>query len=133
MKLIDGKPLIKNATEPEDLFTDHEMELIKGALSRMYVREKYGKNEKAGESEAIKVGRLLEKARFNGYYPRGVAEDGNIRWFCLAQPRSKNIYNSEIEIRACEECGKYFQSRYFLGEGPNKLCRACQLKVKKAG
>ena len=131
--LIQGKPLIINGQPPQELFSEPEIDLIKAALSRRYLREKYGKTTKTDESEKKRAGHLLEKARFHGYYPAGVNQFGDIRWLCLVQPVSHKICNSEAKITICENCGKQFKADYFLEEEPAILCRVCREKTERKG
>jgi len=129
MRMIKGKPLIENATEPEELFTDDDLEIIKSAISRKLSWDKYGKEPKEDAINTKKAGSLLAQARLNGYYPAGISETGDVVWYCVVQPKYEKMRNASVFLQVCEKCGERFQAPYFIEEMPNKLCHNCDRAV----
>lgn len=129
--LVRGKPLIENAMTPEQMFTERDLELIKAALGRMYVREKHGREAKVEATEVLKVGALLQLARQNGYYPRGVNKHGGIRWVCLSHPKSRKLQTSRVSLMTCNKCGRRYQEAYYPEKEPERHCPACRVKADR--
>lgn len=129
MKLIMGKPLIRNAVHSNNLFTDDEQEHIKKALFVSYQRERYNRMVKVDESDKRIRGDLLRIARFHGYFAKGVDSNKNIIWNCIVQCKLK-VPTVVISIITCCQCGGNYHSYHYEDAPHSLMCDDCEGKGK---
>jgi hypothetical protein len=129
LKTFKAKPLITNPTAPRDMFTTDELELIKACVER-YGRITYGERTKSvSQKEQAAVADLLRLARFQGYWPERVDQNGNLTWGCVAQAGSDSP-KVVITIMECDQCYANFHAYHYTDEKPDTTCDDCA-KVKR--
>lgn len=126
--LFKGKPLIQNATRPNQLFTKGENETLKQCLENQYAKDRGWKEKQPSEQEKANMANLLELARFHGYYPRRIDENGKIKWACMIYQPNRKRSQIIISIIACAECGVNFHSHHYEDERSYTLCEKCRPK-----